>query len=99
MQVTMTERQRILIDTTIARDKAQTLLRGLLDAKARSEKHLRDSRQIDAMKTVTGRSSMDNAIASTQRMVEALNRAIDQAKRDLSEEDLALLDDVLDERD
>ncbi|MBX3364927.1 MAG: hypothetical protein KF866_09195 [Phycisphaeraceae bacterium] len=87
----MTERQRILLETTAARDKAEALLRGLLDAKARSEKHLAESGQTDPLKKVTGRSAMDNAIASTQRMIDSLNRALAQLKRNLTDEDFEIL--------
>ncbi len=93
MPATMTERQRILIETAAARDKAEAMLRTLLDAKEQSEQNLAQARQPDVMKEVTGRSSMDNAIASTQRMIDSLNRALDQIKRHLSDDDLALLDE------
>lgn len=89
----MTERQRILLETTSARDQAEALLRSLLDAKAQSEKRLAELKQSDSVKAVTGRSAMDNAIASTQRMIETLNRALTQMKRDLSDADLAAMDD------
>lgn len=88
---TMTERQRILLETTIARDKAEALLKGLVDAKSRSEKYLAETNQLDAMKQVTGRSSMDNAIASTRRMIETLNRTLSQLKDQLSDEDFEVL--------
>jgi hypothetical protein len=88
-----TKRQQILLETTSTRDKAEALLRTLLDHKAQSEKNLADLRQPDAFKTVTGRSALDNAIASTQRMVEALNRVISQTKRELTDEDLEVLDE------
>jgi hypothetical protein len=93
MPMAITERQRILLQFTSAREKAEILLRGLLDAKAQSEKHLADTRQRDAVKQVTGRSSMENAIASTQRMIETLSRNITQLRRELSEEDAAMLDE------
>lgn len=91
MPTLMSERQRILLETTAARDKAEALLRGLLDAKAKSEKHLSEVGQIDALKKVTGKSAMDNAIASTQRMVDALNRSLQTLRRQLTDEDLELL--------
>ena len=87
------KRQQILLETTSTRDKAEALLRTLLDHKAQSEKNLAELRQPDAFKTVTGRSALDNAIASTQRMVEALNRVISQTKRELTDEDLEVLDE------
>jgi hypothetical protein len=90
----MSKRQQILLETTATRDRAETLLRSLLDCKAQSERNLADLRQPDVFKSVTGRSALDNAIASTQRMVEALNRVIAQAKRDLTDEDMAVLDEA-----
>lgn len=89
----ITERQRILLQSTLARDTAETLLQRLLAAKAESEKRLSELRQVDVLKKVTGRSSMDNAIASTQRMIDTLNRSIVEMGRELPEEDVALFDD------
>lgn len=85
----MTERQRILMETTAVRDKAESLLRGLQEAKARSDKFLSESRQVDQLRLVTGRSSMDNAIISAQRMVETLNRALETFRTSLTDEDIA----------
>jgi hypothetical protein len=87
----MSERQRILQETNVVRDKAEALLRGLMDAKSTSEKHLAAVHERDRMKALTGRSSMDNAIASTRRMIDSLDRTLSQLKRDLSDEDLALM--------
>ena len=86
----ITERQKILLESTVARDTAESLLQRLLGAKAESEKRLGELRQVDPLKRVTGRSSMDNAIVSTQRMIETLNRSISQLGRELPEEDVAL---------
>jgi hypothetical protein len=36
---------------------------------------------------------MDNGIAAVQRMIETLNRVTSDLKRDLSEQDLALLEE------
>jgi hypothetical protein len=77
-----TIQDEVMLETTATRDRAETLLRTLLDYKLQSERNLAELRQPDAFKTVTGRSSLDNAIASTQRMVEALNRVIAQSKKE-----------------
>ena len=79
----MTMQNDVLLETTVTRDRAEALLRTLLDYKSLSEKNLAELRQPDAFKGVTGRSSLDNAIASTQRMIEALNRVIAQSKKDV----------------
>lgn len=89
----MTPRQRMVLETTSARDQAEALLRGLLTARERSEQFLVESKKTDAMKSITGRSAMDNAIASTQRMIDTLNRALTELSTELSDEDMDLLDE------
>jgi hypothetical protein len=86
-----TQRDHMLREWTTARDEAEALLRSLLEAKRESEKRLSQIRQTDAMKRVTGRSALDNAIASTKRMVETLEWNIGQARRHLTDEDLELI--------
>jgi predicted nucleic acid-binding Zn-ribbon protein len=78
----MSIQNQVLLETTATRDRAEALLRTLLDYKSQSEKNLAELRQPDAFKNVTGRSSLDNAIATTQRMIEALNRVISQARKE-----------------
>lgn len=90
----MTERQRILLETATVRDRAEALLKGLIETKSTFERHTPAASKPDALKKVTGRSSIDNAVASTQRMVEALNRTLGQLRRELNDEDLALIEDV-----
>ena len=87
----LTEKQRILLETNAAREKAEALLHGLMDAKRQTETQLASLKRADAYKTVTGRSAIDNAIVSTKRLVESLNRAVAQARRE-SDEDLDLSD-------
>lgn len=90
----MSKRQQILLETTATRDRAEALLRTLMECKTQSERNLAELKQTDTFKSVTGRSALDNAITSTQRMIDSLNRVISHAKRDLSDEDLALLDEI-----
>ncbi|MCA9275015.1 MAG: hypothetical protein KDA29_03220 [Phycisphaerales bacterium] len=84
-------KQRMIAETTKRRDEAVALLRSLLDAKSISEKNLADLQKPDLLKQVTGRSSMDNAIASTRRLIDSFNRVLDDLRRNLSEDDLALI--------
>lgn len=69
--------------TRAARQQAESLLKGLLEAKAVSERRLADLRLTDHLKHVTGRSSLDNAIASTRRMIDTLDRTLSQFRRDV----------------
>lgn len=92
--MTMTLKQRMLVETTARRDEAEALLRSLLDAKSSSEKNLAQLGQADLMKKVTGRSSLDNAIASTQRLVESFNRVLGGLRDNLEEGDLELLAEI-----
>jgi len=84
-------KQRMIQETLKRRNDAVTLLRSLLDAKSVSERNLAQLQQPDLVKQVTGRSSMDNAIASTRRLIDSFNRVLDDLRRNLSEEDLELI--------
>lgn len=72
--------QKMVLEWTVARDDAEGLLRSLLDAKQESEKRLSALHQSDPFKRATGRSAIDDAIASTQRMIETLNRNVRESK-------------------
>lgn len=93
MTTVITERQRILLETATVRDRAEALLKGLLETRKTFERHTPVTSKPDALKKVTGRSSIDNAVASTQRMVEALNRTLGALRHELNDEDLALIED------
>lgn len=86
-----TAKQRMIQETTQRRDEALTLLRSLQDAKSISERNLAEIHQPDLVKQVTGKSSMDNAIASTRRLIDSFNRILDDLRRNLSDEDLRLI--------
>jgi len=84
-------KREILTETARRRDEAVRLLDSLIDAKRISERNLETLRQDDLMTRVRGRSSMDDAIASTRRLIDAFNRVIDDLRRTLRDEDLTLL--------
>lgn len=63
------------------RERAEALLRQLADAKAESERNLASSNERDPMKSATGRSAFDNAIASTRKLIETLDRTCAEAQR------------------
>ncbi len=85
---------RLLTETTQRRDDASRLLDALLEAKRVSESNLAQLQQDDMLKRVTGKSSMDNAIASTRRLIDSFNRVIDDLRRNLSDDELAELDSL-----
>lgn len=89
--MTMTQRSKMMVETQAQRDRALQLLEALRQAKNRSELNLSKINQTDFLKKVTGASSMDNAIASTQRLIDAFNRVLDQLRDELDEEDLTML--------
>lgn len=91
---TMDEKQRILSETIAQRDEAEALLRVLQNAKATSEENLAQLNQSDFLKKVTGKSSIDNAIASTRRLVDAFNRVVDDLRLNLTDEDIKTLGGV-----
>jgi hypothetical protein len=94
MSTTMTDRQMILLQTNAARDKAEALLRGLMQAKEEAERRLAEHDQRDPMAVVTGRSSLEQAIDATRKMIQTLNRRLAEARRDLHDADMAILDEL-----
>lgn len=92
MNMALSAKKKLVLDWTVSRDDAEALLESLVDAKAESEKRLAELEQSDVFREVTGRSAIDNAIRSTQRMVDTFNRIIDEAQKDLGEEDLEALE-------
>jgi hypothetical protein len=87
----MNTKQRMLVETTARRDEAEALLRVLIDARTLSEQNLAKIGRPDLVKKVTGRSSMDNAVASAQRLVESFNRVLTDLRESVDEADLSLL--------
>tara|TARA_R110002111_G_scaffold177591_1_gene243671 strand:- start:386 stop:694 length:309 start_codon:yes stop_codon:yes gene_type:complete len=87
-------KQRMIQDAIQHRDEALTLLKSLIDAKSISERNLADIHQPDLLKQVTGKSSMDTAIASTRRLIESFNRVLEDLRRNLTTEDLALIGSI-----
>lgn len=85
---------RVWIETVQRRDEARVLLETLLAAKACSERNLAEIRRTDLVKQVTGKSSMDNAIESTRRLIASFDRVLADLKATLSPEDLDVLDEV-----
>src|SRR4051812_34527474 len=71
-----TTRQQVLLETLAARQRAAELLKTLEQARCECEAQLKTEQRQDAMKTVTGKSSIESAIAQTKRMVELLDRAL-----------------------
>lgn len=56
------------------RRKAEAVLASLMAAKAECDKQLADLRRTDPMKQVTGKSSLEEAIASTKRLLADLDK-------------------------
>ena len=80
----VTERQRFLVETIAAREQAEATVQGLVQAREECERQLQQSKKKDVLKSVTGRSALDKAIADAQRMVESLDRAIEEVRRQLA---------------
>lgn len=69
---------RLRAETVDALSRARRLLDSLEEAKAETDRHLARLRRADAYASVTGRSSLENACASTRRLIESLERAADR---------------------
>lgn len=79
--MTSTTTDRVLAEMTAARQHAEAVLKGLLDAQNACERQLQDEHRRDAMKLVTGKSSLENAVAATRRMIESFDRQIQEIGR------------------
>lgn len=75
-------RQQVLLQTLATRQNAEKLLASLLRAQAECDQQLQKEQRSDAMKSVTGASSLDRAIASTRRMIEQLDRSLEQMAKE-----------------
>jgi len=73
--LTATKPESLVIETDEARERAKALLDDLLRVRAETESRLEESSRSDPMSVVTGRSSLDNAIERTERMLALLERA------------------------
>lgn len=69
------ETRRKLNESVRLRERAVAVLKSLQDAKHRCDRQLSKSNRTDAMLQVTGRSSLDEAIASAKRTIDVLDRA------------------------
>lgn len=86
---------RVWLETVQRRDEARALLDTLLAAKRCSEQNLAEIKRADLVKQVTGKSSMDNAIDSTKRLIASFDRVLEDLRATLSAEDLEMLDEVM----
>jgi hypothetical protein len=74
-----TTEQTLAMEASARRERAEAVLQSLLAAKAECEKQLARFKRPDMIKSVTGQSALDAAIASTKRMIESLNRTLADA--------------------
>lgn len=86
-------RLRIMLETNAARDKAEVLLSGLINAQTAMSRH--DVAPVSSR--IVSRSSIDRAIASTQRLIDSLNTALDMAQDDLRDDRMSILDEIDDD--
>lgn len=76
----MSGRQNVLIDLHAARQSAVELLRSLEQAQRDCEAQLQADNRQDFMRLVRGKSSLEAAIAEARRMIEAVDRNMQEAR-------------------
>lgn len=82
----VSDRQQFLVETLAAKERAEALVQELSQAQEECEKHLKLMNRPDAIKAVTGRSSIERAIDETRRLLGTLDRTIQEARRELVRE-------------
>lgn len=91
---TMMTSHRVWTDTVQRRDEARALLETLMAAKRCSELNLAEIRRADLVKQVTGKSSMDNAIESTRRLIASFDKVLADLRGTLGPEEIEILDEI-----
>lgn len=77
-----TAREQALIQTRRTREDAEKLLTSLLEAQAGCDAQLAAENRSDLVRKVKGRTSLEEAIEQTRRMIEVLKRAEDESASD-----------------
>src|SRR5262245_4915767 len=85
----MSERQQLLKETMSARERAEGLLKQLMQAKSVSE-HPGEGGYRDLYKRVTGASSLDNAIAATRLTLDQYSRVLTELEQMEPDDELAM---------
>lgn len=75
------EAERVVLETTATRDKAEALLGALRRARDESSRQMKALGMRDKLREATGRSIYDNAIESTQQMVDTLSACVREMRR------------------
>lgn len=70
---------------------AEAVLAQLIEAKSACEQESGRTKRLDLYKSVTGRSAFDTAIASTRRMIDALDRSLGESTMEIEVRAGALL--------
>lgn len=92
-----TTRQQVLLETLAARQRAAELLKHLEQAQQECDGVLKSDQRQDMMKAVTGKSSIEQAMASAKRMVEMLDRALEEAGQANDQEETRVIIRPLDD--
>ncbi len=85
-----TTRQQVVLETLAARQRAAELVKQLEAVQAECDGCLKSEQRQDMMKQVTGKSSIETAMASAKRMVEMLDRALGEAQKSVEEPDVVV---------
>ncbi|MAE60548.1 MAG: hypothetical protein CMJ49_04225 [Planctomycetaceae bacterium] len=87
--------QRIVLQTNLARDKAEALLQGLIELRAETA-HKLPGVPVGSDGTASSGSPLDRAIETARRVICQLNRAMEMAELGLNDEACETLDETLD---
>ncbi len=96
-------RRSELINRTMSdRDRAEALLRSLIDARASARRGLSPLRRPELLRPEgsgqTGSPSVDAAIEGTRRLIETYNRVLEDLAHELDDTDIALLEEIATEQ-
>ncbi len=81
-----TTRQQVVLETLAARQRAAELVKQLEQAQQECNGLLKGDQRQDLVKQVTGKSSIETAMATAKRMVEMLDRALEESQKVVGED-------------
>lgn len=85
----MSRRQQVLIETHALRQQAMDLLAALEQAHKDVVQQLQSEQREDMVRIVSGRSALEAAAAETRRVIDALDRAVEEVRNTAADTDVS----------
>jgi hypothetical protein len=78
--------RQCIVETLALREQAAGLLRRLLESREQSERRMAELGRRDPLKSLTGRSALDEAVANTRAMLASMDELLHEMEEELERE-------------